>query len=99
MSRYRRRKLVNRLMEGLATVAALLALAVLAIVVVSVARRGAPALSWDFFSKGQALFGQPGGGIANALVGTVLLVGALTFVPALALGPVVEHFQMLEVQP
>jgi K+-transporting ATPase ATPase A chain len=25
------------------------------------------------------------------LVGTVLLVGALTFVPALALGPVVEH--------
>jgi K+-transporting ATPase ATPase A chain len=29
------------------------------------------------------------------LVGTVLLVGALTFVPALALGPVVEHLQML----
>ena len=28
------------------------------------------------------------------LVGTVLLVGALTFVPALALGPVVEHLQM-----
>jgi K+-transporting ATPase ATPase A chain len=25
------------------------------------------------------------------LIGTVLLVGALTFVPALALGPVVEH--------
>jgi K+-transporting ATPase A subunit len=24
-------------------------------------------------------------------VGTVLLVGALTFLPALALGPVVEH--------
>jgi potassium-transporting ATPase potassium-binding subunit len=29
------------------------------------------------------------------LVGTVLIIGALTFVPALALGPVVEHFQML----
>ncbi len=29
------------------------------------------------------------------LVGTVLLVGALTFLPALALGPVVEHFLML----
>jgi K+-transporting ATPase ATPase A chain len=28
------------------------------------------------------------------LVGTVLLVGALTFVPALALGPIVEHLQM-----
>jgi K+-transporting ATPase ATPase A chain len=29
------------------------------------------------------------------LIGTVLLVGALTFVPALALGPVVEHLQMI----
>jgi len=29
------------------------------------------------------------------LVATVLLVGALTFVPALALGPVVEHLQMV----
>jgi K+-transporting ATPase ATPase A chain len=29
------------------------------------------------------------------LVSTVLLVGALTFVPALALGPVVEHLQLL----
>jgi K+-transporting ATPase ATPase A chain len=29
------------------------------------------------------------------LVSTVLLVGALTFVPALALGPIVEHLQMV----
>jgi K+-transporting ATPase ATPase A chain len=28
------------------------------------------------------------------LVGTVLLVGALTFIPALALGPIVEQLQM-----
>ncbi|MBS0580837.1 MAG: potassium-transporting ATPase subunit KdpA [Proteobacteria bacterium] len=28
------------------------------------------------------------------LIGTVLLVGALTFVPALALGPIVEHLMM-----
>jgi K+-transporting ATPase ATPase A chain len=31
---------------------------------------------------------------AGLLVGTVLLVGALTFVPALALGPVVEHLEL-----
>ncbi|MGB8004797.1 MAG: phosphate ABC transporter permease PstA [Gaiellaceae bacterium] len=74
MNRAQRRRLTNRLMEVLATVAALIAVAVLAIVVVSVARRGAGALSWDFFTKPQALFGQPGGGIANALVGTALLV-------------------------
>jgi K+-transporting ATPase ATPase A chain len=29
------------------------------------------------------------------LIGTVLLVGALTFVPALALGPIAEHLQMI----
>ena len=32
------------------------------------------------------------------LIGTVLMVGALTFVPALALGPVVEHLQMISHQ-
>jgi phosphate transport system permease protein len=78
VSRYRRRKLVNRAMEVLATLAALIAVAVLVIVVVSVALRGAGALSWDFFTKPQALFGQPGGGIANALVGTILLVAMAT---------------------
>jgi K+-transporting ATPase ATPase A chain len=30
------------------------------------------------------------------LVGVVILVGALTFVPSLALGPIVEHLQMVE---
>jgi K+-transporting ATPase ATPase A chain len=29
------------------------------------------------------------------LVGTIVLVGALTFVPALALGPIIEHLQLL----
>jgi K+-transporting ATPase ATPase A chain len=32
------------------------------------------------------------------LIGTVIVVGALTFVPALALGPVVEHLQMIAVK-
>jgi phosphate transport system permease protein len=85
MSRYRRRRLVNRTMEVIATGAALLAVAVLAVVVVSVAMRGAGALSWDFFTEPQALFGQPGGGIANALVGTALLV-LLATAMALPLG-------------
>jgi K+-transporting ATPase ATPase A chain len=32
------------------------------------------------------------------LIGTVIVVGALTFVPVLALGPVVEHLQMMGVK-
>jgi len=31
------------------------------------------------------------------LIGTVVLVGALTYVPALALGPVIEHLQLHEI--
>jgi len=61
-------------MEVVATLAALLAVGVLVLVVVSVAVRGAAALSWDFLTEPQALFGQPGGGIANAIVGTILLM-------------------------
>ncbi len=36
------------------------------------------------------------GTFAALLVGTVIIVGALTFFPALALGPIVEHFQMVQ---
>jgi K+-transporting ATPase ATPase A chain len=31
----------------------------------------------------------------SLLIGTVLLIGALTYIPALALGPIVEHLMML----
>jgi phosphate transport system permease protein len=61
-------------MEVVATLAAVVAVGVLVLVVVSVAVRGAGALSWDFFTEPQALFGQPGGGIANAIIGTLLLM-------------------------
>jgi K+-transporting ATPase ATPase A chain len=30
------------------------------------------------------------------LIGTVMIVGALTFIPALALGPIVEHLMMIQ---
>jgi phosphate transport system permease protein len=76
--RTRRRKLVNLLMQVLATIAALAAVAVLAVVIVSVARRGASALSWDFFTKTAATFGQSGGGVADALVGSLVLVALAT---------------------
>jgi len=35
-----------------------------------------------------------GGLFVVLLIGTVLIVGALTYFPALSLGPIVEHFQM-----
>jgi len=70
----RRRKTVNRVMEALALVASLLAVAVLATVVGSVMIKALPALNLDFFTKNQAVFGESGGGIANAFVGSIIIV-------------------------
>ncbi|HEX9416537.1 MAG TPA: phosphate ABC transporter permease PstA [Gaiellaceae bacterium] len=74
----RRRRIVNRAMEGLATFAALIAVAVLVIVVASVVKNGWSALNLDFFTKTPAFFGQEGGGIANSIVGSVLLIAFAT---------------------
>ncbi len=76
--RTRRRKLVNLAMEALATIASLAAVAVLAIVIVSVFRRGVSALDWNFFTKTAATFGETGGGVANVLVGSLVIVALAT---------------------
>jgi K+-transporting ATPase ATPase A chain len=57
------------------------------------------ALAGNFAGKrlvtaGAGTFKTEGPAFVVLLVGTVVLVGALTFLPALAMGPVVEHFLM-----
>jgi phosphate transport system permease protein len=77
----RRRMLVSRLVDGGATVAALIAVAMLGIVVYGVVSRGAKALSFDFvFTNPEGL---AGGGIVNSLLGTieVVMIGALIAAP------------------
>ena len=76
--RARRRLLVNRLAEAAAIAAAMSAIVVLGIMVWSVASRGIAALNLDFFTKGPPLFGESGGGIAPALVGSLMLVAIAT---------------------
>jgi phosphate transport system permease protein len=78
--RSRRRKRVGVLMEILSTAAAVLAIVVLGVVVVSVARKGLPAINIDFFTKNPAPVFQTGGGIQNAIVGTVIMTGAATLI-------------------
>jgi phosphate transport system permease protein len=89
--RLRRRKRVERLLSGMAVLAAVLAVSVLVIVVYAVIRRGAAAISWDFFTKSQAVFGQSGGGIAPAIVGTIVLVCWATVI-AVPLGVLVAIY-------
>ena len=89
--RSRRRLWWNRAAIGAAVLAAGLAVAVLAIVVGSVLARGWHALNADFFTKGPAVFGETGGGIAPALVGTLMLVAIATAM-ALPVGILVAIF-------
>jgi len=74
----RRRQLVSRLADGGARVSALVAVAVLAIVVYSVAQRGGSALSWHFLTQDPPSFGGSSGGIAPAIIGTGLIVALAT---------------------
>jgi phosphate transport system permease protein len=89
--RVRRRRIVNLVAEWAATIAALVAVAVLGIVVWSIAKRGARELSWGFLTKDLPLFGQPGGGIAPLIVGSAILVGVATAI-ALPLGVCIAVF-------
>jgi phosphate transport system permease protein len=76
--RSRRRKRIGHVMEGISTAAAVLAIVVLGIVIFSVARKGLPALSVDFFTKSPAPVFQTGGGIENAIVGTFIMTAMAT---------------------
>lgn len=82
--RLKRRRLQERVLGMTATLAALLAIAVLVLVVAAIAIRGAKAINIDFFTKVPAVFGQSGGGIAPAIVGSAVLLGwaSLMAVPA-----------------
>ncbi len=73
-SNVRRRQLVDRIMTILAYSCTLLAVVVLGLVLTYVVYRGLGAWSPDFFTGLPELFGD-GGGIKNALYGTLVIVG------------------------
>jgi phosphate transport system permease protein len=72
----RRRHAVNRVMEIGAWAAALLAVGVLALVIASVATKGAGEINIDFLTGNTSNFGA--GGIGNAIVGSAVIVGIAT---------------------
>jgi phosphate transport system permease protein len=76
--RVRRRKRINFLVENTWLLASVLAVAVLATVTLSVLIKALPALNLDLFTKTPATFGEPGGGIAHAFVGSIVLVALAT---------------------
>lgn len=87
----RRRKLVSAIVQRAATLAAALAVVVLVIVVWSVFKHGAEALSWSFLTSDLPQFGTNGGGIGPAIVGTAEIVAIATAI-AMPLGILIALF-------
>jgi phosphate transport system permease protein len=88
-----RRRAVNRTMELLAWLAAAIAVAILGIVVWSVAKRGASELNLDLITKTPVPFalGPVKQGLANAFVGSLVIVG-VAMVMALPFGILVAIY-------
>ncbi|MBE3577858.1 MAG: phosphate ABC transporter permease PstA [Limnochordales bacterium] len=72
---YRRRQLVDRLVTLLTGLAVLTAVVPLFSILIYVGVRGLPALNLAFFTQMPKPIGEVGGGMLNAIVGSILLVG------------------------
>lgn len=68
-----RRMFVNRLVEVISAVVSLVFLFILGWVLWEVIQRGSAALNWSFFTKLPTPPGLVGGGLANAIIGTVMM--------------------------
>lgn len=69
-----RRRLVNVVMIGLTTAAAILATLPLLMILAYLLKEGASSLSLGFFVHMPKPVGETGGGMANAIAGTILLI-------------------------
>jgi len=74
----RARRLVNVAMSGLLGVAAILATLPLLFLLWHLLREGATSIDLAFFTRMPKPVGESGGGMANAIVGTLILVGTAT---------------------
>ena len=70
-----RRRIVSGFMLGVLVCAAVLAVLPLIFIFGHLLATGLSSLSWDFFTKMPKPVGESGGGLANAIVGTLILIG------------------------
>jgi phosphate transport system permease protein len=71
---YARRRATSALVVGFCAVSVLLAMVPLTMILFFVLSRGLPALDLAFFTQMPKPVGEPGGGMANAIVGTGILI-------------------------
>lgn len=75
ISRWQRRQIVDRAVRAMSLFAVILALIPLGLVLWYVTSKGIGGVDWDFFTQLPKPVGERGGGMANAIVGTLELVG------------------------
>jgi phosphate transport system permease protein len=73
-SKLHRRHVINRIMVGLVATAAVLATLPLVFILFHLIELGGSSLRWHFFTNMPKPAGEIGGGMANAIVGTVIIV-------------------------
>ena len=78
-----RRRVTSQIAVALCMLSVAVALVPLGFILFLVLSEGLQALNWDFFTQMPKPVGEPGGGMANAIVGTVMLsaLGAIAAVP------------------
>jgi phosphate transport system permease protein len=83
MNRTRRRNLLSTLFVTFCGLSVLIALVPLVVILFYVVSQGIQAINVDFFTHVPRPVGEPGGGMANAIVGTVILVslGSVMAIP------------------
>ena len=74
-SRLARRRILSIVMVALTCIAAAIAVVPLVVILLYLFKQGASALSMDFFTKMPKPPGETGGGMANAIMGTLILLG------------------------
>jgi phosphate transport system permease protein len=91
-----RRRVVSRLMSGLCVGAVIVALVPLGLILFFVLSQGVQALNVDFFTHMPKPVGEPGGGMSNSMIGTLILcaLGAMLAIPVGVLsGVYVSEYQ------
>ncbi|XOF33187.1 MAG: phosphate ABC transporter permease PstA [Candidatus Electrothrix sp. YB6] len=73
-----RRKFVDLLIKGISMLAALTGIFFLGWILFVVIQRGAAAINWNFFTELPTPPGMEGGGVKNAIIGTLLMTAIAT---------------------
>jgi phosphate transport system permease protein len=70
-----RRRLASATMTGVVGLLSLIAVLSLVLILADLVAKGASSIDWNFFTRNPVPAGETGGGVANAIVGTLIVVG------------------------